>query len=314
MHADAVAEKIAGRRLLVLGDVMLDRYVTGAADRLSPEAPVAILRPHRQVDFAGGAANTAANIVALGAQARLIGVVGVDAEAAALGDAVAAAGVQADLLRAETPTTLKERFLAGHHQLLRVDRDADRSVVEGLDRSIVDRVSLSLRDVDVLVVSDYAKGVCGPAVLDQVIQAARAAAVAVVVDPKLPSFDAYRGCTVITPNVAEAARAVGEFVDAGDALQRISAVTDSDVLLTRGAEGMALLTDGEVVHVPTHARRVYDVTGAGDTVVAALGCALAGGVRMRDAVEFAALAAAVSVSIPGTVAVTADQVVREAAG
>ena len=307
------------RPVLVVGDVMLDRYLHGAAERISPEAPVPVLHVRRTATRPGGAANVAVNVAALGGRPRLVGAVGRDAAAAELRRNLADEGVADDdlLATAAVPTTTKTRLLAGHHQVARFDEEqvlADPPARE----EIVRRATTLVRDVGVAVLSDYAKGVCGTAVCRAVIEEGRKAGVTVVVDPKDADFTKYAGAAVITPNRGEAA-AVVQFPirDHDDAIRAARRIAErfaiGAVIVTLGEQGMVVVAGGEVSLIPTQARRVFDVTGAGDTAVAMLAVALAEGSDLPQACFLANAAAGLQVGRIGTARISRGEVMEAVA-
>jgi rfaE bifunctional protein kinase chain/domain len=307
-------DRLGDASVLTVGDVMLDEYVWGEVQRISPEAPVPVVDSRRRTHVAGGAANVAAGIAALGGQGLLVGVVGQDRSAEALSRALDGAGVQDGGLIADAarPTTTKTRVIAHAQQMLRIDAE-DRSALAGATEAAVLEVAAELAEqADSVVISDYGKGVVSHAVAQRVIEAARAAGTPVVVDSKALHYDRYRGATVITPNQHDAGRAANVHVesdgDLREAVRRLRKVCDgAAVLVTRGAAGMTLFDGDEELHVPAQARDVYDVTGAGDTVVAVLALALGRGVALPDAVRLANAAAGVVVGKIGTATVTLDE-------
>jgi D-beta-D-heptose 7-phosphate kinase / D-beta-D-heptose 1-phosphate adenosyltransferase len=309
-------DALRGKRVLVLGDVMLDTFVYGQCARLSPEAPVPVLRIEREQAMLGGAGNVARNVAALGGEAVLVGIVGEDAPGRALRERIAAEpAIHAELIADGRPTTAKVRFVAAGQQLLRVD--AER--IEAADPDpLAAAFERHLAAADAVVLSDYAKGVLSPPLLARVLGAARAAGKPVVADPKSPDVARYDGVTVLTPNAGEATgatgRACGEDADVDAAaallLQRMPAT--AAVLVTRGARGMSLARRGAATrHLPALAREVFDVSGAGDSVVATLAMGLAAGLALADAAELANVAGGVAVSKPGTAAVTRDDLLAE---
>ena len=287
----------AGCTVLVLGDVMLDRYVMGEVRRISPEAPIPVLRALSRHSVLGGAANVAQNVVALGARALIAGVVGMDDAGAEIGRALnASPEITACLVASPArPTTVKTRFVSGGHQLLRVDEEEVAAIDETTEARLIGEFEAALAQADVVVLSDYAKGVLTDRVLARVIALARAAGKKVIADPKRPDFTAYHGVDVLTPNEQEAARAGGVPCedDAGA------------VLVTRSAKGLTLVRRGAPpLHVPTRAQAVADVSGAGDTLIAAFAIGLACGAPMPDAAMLANVAAGISVGKPGTATVS----------
>jgi D-beta-D-heptose 7-phosphate kinase/D-beta-D-heptose 1-phosphate adenosyltransferase len=313
----------AGKTVLVLGDVMLDRFIYGAVDRISPEAPVPVIAVERETAMLGGAGNVARNVAALGGKAVLIGLIGDDAAGRALtamlGDE---AGVQAHLVTdTARRTTEKVRYISGSHQMLRVDRE-DRGPAQAAD--LLAAFTQRLATADVVVLSDYAKGVLTDAVVRGAIDAARAAGKPVIVDPKSRHFARYDGATLIKPNRKEAAEATGitdasdeASEEAGAAILAMAPALDA-ALVTRGGAGMTLSVRGQApVHLPASAVEVFDVSGAGDTVAATLALAIAAGASLSDAARLANLAAGLVVAKLGTDVVTAAELTalaRSAAG
>jgi len=285
----------------ILGDVMLDRYLDGSVDRISPEAPVPVLRVNRRFQRPGGAANVAANIRSLGGVPRLVGLVGADDSATSLAAALEESGVTADwLVRSPTyPTTTKTRLLASQFQIARFDEEA---MPGGPDTAAcAEAVAAAAAGALAIVVSDYAKGVCSSAVCRKAIEVGRARGLPVVIDPKDADFTKYSGATVITPNRKEAAAACRIAIDSPE--QAIEAARELRerhafewVVVTLGEQGMVAVSATDALAIPTHAKRVFDVTGAGDTVVAALALCLARGMQMADACRYANIAAGVQVS------------------
>jgi D-beta-D-heptose 7-phosphate kinase/D-beta-D-heptose 1-phosphate adenosyltransferase len=302
-------------RVLILGDVMLDRFVYGRVERMSPEAPIPVLSIERETAMPGGAGNVARNVAALGGSAVLVGLVGQDAAGAELTRLLAAvAGVTPDLVvAADRPTTEKVRYVAERQQLLRTDRE--RGGPAGASgAALLEAFHRRLADADAVVLSDYAKGVLCDEVLDAAIALARAAGKPIVADPKHRDLRRYDGVTLVTPNRGEAAAATGESGEedaptaAAAAAILAAAPSIGAVLVTRGARGMTLAPRGAVpVHIRTAAREVFDVSGAGDTVVATLALALAAGCGFEPAARLANAAASIAVAKSGTAAVRADE-------
>ena len=310
-----VVARFAAAQVLVIGDLILDRYVTGQAGRLSPEAPIPVLRPSATRATAGGAANVAANIAELGGRAILVGLVGQDAGADELRRLLAASpAIRADLVVAGgRPTTTKTRFMSGSHQLLRLDEESTDPAGPAAAAALCAACDAALPEVAVVVLSDYAKGALSGPVLAHVLAAATAAGRPVIVDPKRTDFTAYRGATVLTPNEAELRAAAGfplpDIAAVEAAATRALALTGgAAVLVTRSEKGMAMVRDGvPPLHLPARAREVADVSGAGDTVVAALAVALAAGAGLADAARLANITAGLSVAKQGTATVAAHE-------
>jgi D-beta-D-heptose 7-phosphate kinase/D-beta-D-heptose 1-phosphate adenosyltransferase len=307
----------AGATALVIGDSMLDVYVFGAVDRISPEAPVPVVRQQDIRETAGGAANVAVNAVGLGGAAHLIACVGSDHEGQRLEAVLKGARVTCDLVRtAAKPTTVKTRFATGQHQLLRLDREDASAIARADEDAVLAAVAMRLEGCRVVVMSDYNKGMLTDRVLAGVIALAKARGVPVIVDPKRRDFTAYRGATYLKPNRAELHLATGLPVATDADIERAgtvaAAAADSAILVTRSEAGMSLVrSDGTAHHMPTHAQRVYDVTGAGDTVIAAFALGLASHRSADEAMAFANLAGGIAVSKPGTAIVLEDEVEAE---
>lgn len=311
----------ASVRVLCLGDLMVDRFVNGRVERISPEGPVPIIRIDATHSVPGGAANVGRNISALGGRCTLVGVIGGDAAGGELGEMLSACGRIEPVLvtDAPRPTIEKIRFVANGQTLLRADREEPGEVSALGAQALVEIVRERVADHDVLVLSDYAKGVLTDDVIGAVIAVAASAAVPVVVDPKSVSLSRYAGATVITPNAKEAGLTTGIDVrtdeDAARAAKNVLSAADvKAILLTRSEQGMTLVTrDGDIVHVPTSAREVFDVVGAGDTVVAALALCLGAGMALEPAARIANIAAGVVVGKHGTATMTRSELVEELA-
>ena len=298
----------AGARILVAGDVMLDRYWFGDVARISPEAPVPVVRVTRIEERPGGAANVARNCVSLGAKAQLLSVIGGDEAGSRLSDLVDAAGVNANLhCDASMPTTVKLRVIGRQQQLLRIDFETPPSS-EVLASKLADFES-ALPDCDVVILSDYGKG--GLAHIAKMIDQARTAGKRVLVDPKGDDYERYRGASIITPNLGELREVVGSWSSESDLTARVQKLRDDlsvdAVLLTRSEQGMTLFDGHGAMHVAAQAREVYDVSGAGDTVIAALAVMLAAGASVNDAVQIANRAAGIVVGKLGTAVATLEE-------
>jgi D-beta-D-heptose 7-phosphate kinase/D-beta-D-heptose 1-phosphate adenosyltransferase len=302
-------------RVLVAGDVMLDRYWHGATSRISPEAPVPVVELHRQTWEPGGAANNAANAAAVGAVALLGGVVGDDPEAARLRARLGERGVDAGGLVTERdrPTTTKTRIVAHSQQVVRVDRERTGPIAAASEDAIAAWVSAHVHEAGAVILSDYAKGVVTPRLAQAVIAAARAAGVPVVVDPKGTEWARYRGAAVVTPNLHELELVARRGARSDEELAAIAAevgtaLDGTALLVTRGAAGMSLFRPGVApAHVRAEAHQVYDVTGAGDTAITFLALALAAGAPLAEAMRLANRAAGIVVGKVGTATVTLDE-------
>jgi D-beta-D-heptose 7-phosphate kinase/D-beta-D-heptose 1-phosphate adenosyltransferase len=315
---DALLARFPERAVLVLGDLMVDEYIWGHVSRISPEAPVPVVEVKAETVRLGGAANVAANLRALGGRVQIVGLVGNDAQAERLAHELEALGVKSDgvVVDRDRPTTIKTRVVAGSQHVVRFDRESDEPVGAEAAARIAEYVRRHLPAVDAVCISDYAKGVVTEALLGEVLPAARAAGRIVAVDPKVAHFFHYRGVDVITPNHHEAAAAAGVALRREADLRREAerlrrAVAARALLVTRGEHGMSLFEgDGQVTDIPTRAREVYDVTGAGDTVIAALSLALAAGATLREAAHIANYAAGVVVGKVGTATVSLTELRR----
>jgi len=299
---------VCGARVLVVGDVMLDRYWFGEVERISPEAPVPIVRVARREDRLGGAANVARNIVALGAKATLCGVIGADEAGDKLVALTRAAGIAPRLVQDPGHhTTLKMRVLGRQQQLLRVDfeESPDRLAAEIL----YEEVRALIAEHDVLVLSDYAKGALGKA--RALISLARKVDKPVLIDPKGSDYARYRGATAMTPNRAELMQAVGQWQSEADLQERAQTLRVklglAALLLTRSEQGMTLFTELGCEHFPAHTQEVFDVSGAGDTVIATLAVTRTAGLIWSDAALWANRAAGIVVGKLGTSIVTAKE-------
>lgn len=304
-----------GNRVVIIGDVMLDEYLWGEVQRISPEAPVPIVEVHRRSHVPGGAANVAANVVSLGGQVVLGGVLGHDSQASLLRSALEERGVGVGGLITDDqrPTTVKTRIVASSQQVVRVDSERRDALQIELENRLLQWAEAQLDACAVCILSDYAKGVVSPRLAEHVISMARQANKPVIVDPKGTDYAKYRGATVLTPNIQEAERALHVKIDGNsDVLEAgrrlLQLLHGSALLITRGAQGMSLfLAPDQIVHIPAAARTVFDVTGAGDTVVSTLAIALAAELSLEDAAHLANKAGGIVVGKVGTTTVTLDE-------
>jgi D-beta-D-heptose 7-phosphate kinase/D-beta-D-heptose 1-phosphate adenosyltransferase len=305
--------KFDSARVLVVGDVMLDRYWQGSTSRISPEAPVPVVRVGSTEDSPGGAGNVALNIAALGSAATLVGLVGDDEAGLGLQARLAAAGVLCDFEKVPgKPTITKLRVVSRHQQLIRLDFEEKFEPEHAA--AVNRRANKLLAGTDILIVSDYAKGAL--AGVSELISAAVKAGVKVLVDPKGTDFSRYRGATLLTPNLSEFEQVVGECASEEELVakgrQLLETLSLEALLVTRGEHGMSLIRASEPeLHIPARARDVYDVTGAGDTVISVLGTALAAGAPLPEAVALSNIAAGLAVTRVGTVAISGPELRRE---
>lgn len=301
------------QRVAVVGDAMLDVYLRGDVSRISPEAPVPVVRVLDRKLALGGAANVAQNVLAIGAECELVAAVGADRGGEQLREMLDALGADTrSLVTVERPTTTKTRVLARAQQVVRFDEEDDADIAGEDVRNLIERTEAAIADADALVLQDYNKGVLTASLIDAVMSKAARGDIPVVVDPKYRNFFAYRGATIFKPNRRELEAAVGASVDLDhpEALPGVlSRLGVKNLLLTLGEAGMALIAaDGEVGRVPTTAREVYDVVGAGDTVTAYLATMLAAGATPAEAAVIANFAAGVEVAKLGAATVSTDEV------
>jgi D-beta-D-heptose 7-phosphate kinase/D-beta-D-heptose 1-phosphate adenosyltransferase len=309
---------VPGRRVACVGDLMVDRFVYGDVSRVSPEAPIPVLARTRELVMLGGAGNVARNVAALGGSVCLVGLVGGDADGHEASRLVGEEGrVEGYLVTdAERPTTLKTRFVSGGQQLLRVDLEASRAATGEVEQRLVRTLRDAAQDAGAILLSDYGKGVVTDAVIAAAREAAQATGAKLVVDSKARSFARYGAVDLIKPNAAELAHATdlptGTDAEIEVALARALELWEAKaILVTRAAKGVSLAVRGEPVrHVPTAPREVFDVSGAGDTTLAALGLALAAGAALDDAIAFAQLASGVAVGKVGTATVSPEELVE----
>lgn len=295
-------------KVLVAGDVMLDRYWYGGTGRISPEAPVPVVRVGKREDRPGGAGNVAGNLVTLGATCRLLGIIGEDDEGRSLREGLRRIGVADSLV--EQPgidTTTKLRIISRQQQLIRMDFEEDASVFE--PGRLAEAFPASIDAADVVILSDYAKGALGDP--QPLIKAARDAGIAVLVDPKGTDFERYAGATLLTPNLGEFEAVVGACPDDATLVSKATALRKElklkYLVVTRSEHGMTIISDGDPLHLPALAREVFDVTGAGDTVIALLAAGLGAGMSIGDAASLANLGAGIVVGKVGTASVTTTE-------
>ena len=313
---DAVQTGFPGLRALVVGDLMLDRYQWGRVQRISPEAPVPVLELERETLSLGGAANVARNLAALGLRVSIAGISGDDGERTELLQALAAEGIDSTAVLAVSDrcTTVKTRVLGNRQQLLRIDREHLAPLSASEQQNLLDLIAPRLDDIDLLLLSDYAKGVLNSGLCQTLIQQARGRGLPVLVDPKGSDFSRYAGATVLTLNRAELAAATGiDPLDTTALLERGANLRQRlglDLLaVTLGEAGIALLQADGCEQVPANVREVFDVSGAGDTVIALFAAGLAAGLDHLDSARLANLAAGLVVAQPGTAAVSRDELI-----
>ena len=313
-----VLEKFRNKKILVIGDIMLDKYIWGDVSRISPEAPVQVVNVLRETYEAGGAANVANNISALGGKAFMAGIAGNDEAKRILLNDLSKKGIITDgiLIDGDKPTTQKVRIVGRGQQLLRVDYENKQHVHADIEKAIIDFLENALRKADVIVISDYAKGVITQRLCDKLLKAAKKLEKPVIVDPKPKHRKLYVGVDLITPNNAEASEMTGIEDDSSNSIMEIGSrllkSLKTNVLITRGEKGMSLFQkNGAVNHIPAKAKEVYSLIGAGDTVVAAMALSLASGANLKEAAILANIAAGIKVGKMGTATVSIDEIKAE---
>lgn len=304
-------------RVLVVGDVILDEYIVGETRRISPESPVPVVELRETVHALGGAANVAANITSLGGRVLLSGIVGEDAPAVIIREQLSkleiGTGLFVDLNR---PTTVKTRIIAHGQHVVRIDHEDRKPISLEMEENILKWIETQLGNIDIIVLSDYAKGTITSAVAKKITHMGGRTGKPIVVNPKGRDYGKYRGATVLVPNILEARHALDDVLNAPEELQEIgqallASFGGSAVLITRGPDGMDLFqVNHKNLHIPTMARQVFDVTGAGDTVVATLALALAHEATLEEAASLANVAAGIAVGKVGTVAVTRNELME----
>jgi D-beta-D-heptose 7-phosphate kinase/D-beta-D-heptose 1-phosphate adenosyltransferase len=315
----SIAARFPTVHILVVGDVMLDRFIVGRVSRISPEAPVPVVAFDHEMHRMGGAANVANNVVALGAGATLVGVTGQDEAGATLAHACREAGIAPSLVGdAARPTTTKVRIVTDRNQqVARIDYERDREIEDEIEQRVIAELVKHAARASAIAISDYLKGCVTRRVVGAAIGAARDAGVPVLIDPKIPHVDYYADATLVTPNHHEAEIAANMRVRSDEDAQRAARVFRDrarcrGVVMTRGDQGMWLLADGVEGHLPATAREVADVTGAGDTVVATLALALAAGATAAEAARIANEAAGIVVGKFGPATVSTSELLKAA--
>jgi len=307
-----IISKFSKAKVLIIGDLILDEFLWGDVSRISPEAPVPVVWVRSESFMPGGAANVANNIHALGGEVYLAGVIGMDERGKTLTEELRkkGIGVEGVIVDGERPTTLKTRVIAHHQQVVRIDKEKMDCLTSDMIDQIIDYVKEIIKGIDAIIIEDYGKGVVTPMLLREVLKLARKHKKIVTVDPKEEHFHYYKGVTAVTPNCYEAARAVGVNMKDGDSVVKIgkallNKLKCKAVLITLGEHGMHLFEEkGRVTSIPTLAQDVFDVSGAGDTVIGAFTLALASGADMKRAAYISNLAAGIVVGKVGTAAVT----------
>jgi len=310
--------KFSDAKVMVIGDLILDEFVWGEVSRISPEAPVPVVWVKSESFMPGGAANVANNIASLGAKAYIAGVVGSDERAGILKEGLAEKGINIDGIITDDgrPTTLKTRVVANHQQVVRIDREKIEGISAGVSDNIIAYIRNIIDEMDAIIIEDYGKGVISARLLKEVLTVAKKKKKIITVDPKEEHFSYYRGVTAITPNHHEAAQAIGMKAKDSQSVLKIGKallkkLNCEGVLITLGENGMQLFQkSGTVTHIPTVAQEVFDVSGAGDTVISAFTLALALGVDMKDAAYISNIAAGIVVGKVGIAVITQKELIE----
>ncbi len=316
LNCKKILSQFMGKRILVVGDLILDHYIWGNVTRISPEAPVPVVEVSRESFLLGGAANVAHNIVSMGGEASVVGLMGPDRAGERLVSMLQEYGIICGgIFEVDRPTTIKTRVIAHSQQVVRFDREDSAYVKGKVFSGILDYIESIADGVDAVIISDYKKGMVTRELVSALVRTADKRRLFVSVDPKVGHFEFYKGVSLITPNLLEAMRGSGiEIRDEATLLRAgktlLKTLRTAAVLITRGEAGMSLFTREGVTHIPTVAQKVYDVTGAGDTVIAAFTLAHAAGASMETAAEIANHAAGVVVGEVGTAVVTPQQILR----
>lgn len=311
-------EQFKNKKILVVGDIMLDKYIWGDVSRISPEAPVQVVNVVRESYAPGGASNVASNAAALNGNVFMAGIAGNDEAKNILLGELKKRGINTSgiFIDKDKPTIQKVRIVGRGQQLLRVDYEKKEHVHKDIEQSMLEFLEKNIREIDAAVISDYAKGVITPEISSKLVQLAKQHNKMIIVDPKPEHRDLYSNVTIITPNNAEASQMAGIEDGSDDTVLEIgfklSKYLNTNVLITRSEKGMSLFEkDGSVTHIPAKAREVYSIIGAGDTVVAAIALALASGADLKEAATLANIAAGIKVGKIGTASVSIDEIKKE---
>jgi rfaE bifunctional protein kinase chain/domain len=314
-----IIENFSNVKVLIVGDVMLDRYLWGSVNRISPEAPVPIVNVNKTSLVLGGAANVAANVAGLGAKPILIGVTGNDPEAKTLAEVLDKSNISSEFLMPlkERRTTIKTRLVAHNQHVVRFDQETTNSVSEAETNSVFEQIENALGEASIIIISDYAKGLLTDSLLTRLITSAKGKNKFILVDPKGKDFSKYQGATILTPNRREAAEAANLDENTENLIEKAGKKLLDDLslqalLITQGERGLTLLQkDLEIFHLEALARNVYDVTGAGDTVIASFAVAIGAGADYYEAAKFANISAGLVVEQIGTTAITKEMLETE---
>ena len=318
-RAETLIEKFKKARILVIGDLIMDHFIWGKVRRISPEAPVPVVEVTSESIVLGGSANVVNNIHSLGGRAAVTGVIGADDDGRRLVEMLKVKGIEADgiIKDSRRPTTVKTRIIAHSQQMVRFDREKKDRIEPETSARILSYIKKAAKAADIIVISDYAKGLITRELVEEANAVCKRLGRPVAVDPKVEHFDFYKGVTIVTPNNLEASQASGVEINDDETLHRAGEVLFNTLgcqalLITRGENGMSLFEDSSETHIPTVAKEVFDVSGAGDTVIGTLALALAGGASFREAAVLANFAAGVVVGKVGTATLSPEEL-REAA-
>ena len=311
---------LKNKSILVVGDTMVDRFVWGKVSRISPEAPVPVVEVTKETQTLGGAGNVANNITSLGAKAYIITVIGDDLDGLCIKEMLESKNINTDyvIVDKQRPTTLKTRIVASNQQVVRVDKEIKGYFSGKTEVAILKNIDAVMKKVDGVIISDYAKGIVTDKVLKKIITLAKNKKIPVTVDPKVENFKKYKHITCMTPNTKEAIEGMNaqhQGIKSDDDIAKLGKkilklLESQSVLITRGEKGMTIIEKNKVTHIPTRAKEVYDVTGAGDTVIATMTLALAAKRKLVEAAEIANFAAGIVVGKVGTATVTVDEIVK----
>ncbi len=311
---------LKNKSILVVGDTMVDRFIWGEVSRISPEAPVPVVEVKKETETLGGAGNVASNITSLGAKAYIITVVGDDLNGLNMKEMLENKKINTDyiVVDKQRPTTLKTRIIASNQQVVRVDKEIKGVFSGKTEENILANIEEVMKNIDGVIISDYAKGIVTDKVLEKIITLADKRKVPVTVDPKVENFKKYKHITCMTPNTKEAVEGMNaqhsgiktdeDIAKLGKEI--LNLLQSESVLITRGEKGMTVIEKDKVTHIPTRAKEVYDVTGAGDTVIATMTLALAAKWNLVEAAEIANFAAGVVVGKVGTATVTIEEIIK----
>ncbi len=310
-----VFKNFKNKKILVIGDLVLDRYIWGKVSRISPEAPVPVVEVTKENFLLGGASNVAYNIVSLEGHATVVGIIGSDRAGDVLQRLLDEKGISCCLFDDQRPTTVKARVIAHNQQVVRFDREDKKKVSGKTLNELIACVKKAIPEHDAVIISDYKKGIISAELVREIVKVSRSKNKFISVDPKTGHFHFYKGVSLITPNLMEASHGSGieikdekSLIKAGRTL--LKKLPCKAVLITRGEEGMSLFEKGNVIHIPTVARHVYDVTGAGDTVVASFTLARASGATMKESAIIANHAAGIVVGEVGTAVTTPAKIMK----